>query len=83
MGFGTVGGGQVGDDDAGAVRFNVAHAEFKQEAGARLGNHGNHGIVAEMVAGIDVRGAYRQLRGIAVLVFGKFKFQTGHGVLLG
>ena len=31
MGFGAVGGGEVGDDDAGAVALGFGDAEFEQE----------------------------------------------------
>ncbi|KZR99009.1 Uncharacterized protein APZ42_005309 [Daphnia magna] len=78
MGLGAVGGGQVGDDDAGAVALGLGDAEVEEEARAGLGDHRDHRVVAQVVGAIDVGDPHGQMGGVAELVFGEVQGQAGH-----
>src|SRR5690606_10443030 len=77
--FGPVGGGQVANDDAGAATVGFADAEFKEKTCARLGNHRDHRVVAQVVGTIDVGDSYGEMGAVAILVFGELEGQACHG----
>lgn len=81
MGFGFVGRGKVGHDDPGAILTGLGYPVGEQEARPRLGNHRDHRIVGQMVAGVDVGDSYSELGGKAVLVFREMQGKTRHGSL--
>ena len=58
-GFRLVHGRQVGDDDALAILVGFLDAVSHQELGPGLGQHGDQGVVAQVVGAVDVGDADR------------------------
>ncbi|MDT4879331.1 hypothetical protein FQZ97_1149920 [compost metagenome] len=54
---------------------------FIEVARPRLGNHRDHGVVAQVAAAIDVGGAHGENGFVAIQVLWEFQVQTGHDYL--
>ena len=75
-----VGGGEVGDDDAGIHIADFLDAELIEKARARLGDHRYHRIVGQVFAGIDIGDANGKLGSEIELVIRKFQGKACHAL---